>query len=777
VATLLAALAADYYFLPPYRSFSVAASNDVLALGIFTGSGLFLSVLAERLRRARWAKAIAVAQEQQLEDLSRLNEELSQQSEELSQQSEELAQQNEELQTQSEEIQALNAELTRREDLLQKMLDAARLGAAEKAVTEQICAAALEMFGPAASAAIVWEVQGDRLAARGQAGLGPGGAKLPPRPLGRSFAEVVIAENKTAGLGDVSLRPDLTLVQPPGGEPFQAVLAAPLRTDGEPFGILGIYSRQKQQWTAEQFRLAEWLAAQCAHILETLGLQEELRRLYAEQQTIFNSVPAMIWYKDTRNNFVRVNRAVAAAVGKPLEAIEGKSAYEVFPDQAEQYYRDDLEVINSGRPKLGIVEEMGTAGGGKRWVRTDKIPYRDQGGEITGVLVLTVDITDRKRAEEGLAREQANLQAVFDVVNVGMLVVAEDGAVKQVNDTISRWVKKDVAAWEGGQPGDFVGCVHALAEPAGCGHGPQCASCPIRNTFASVLQTGQPVHDVEAEAVLSVDGSQVRLWLEVSADPLVLDGKRHVILAMNNITARKKAEETLRRTAAELARSNNDLEQFAYVASHDLREPLRTVSGFVQLLQKKYADQLDAEARAFIGYAVDGAARMETLIKDLLAYARLGTRGREPVPTDAGAALRQVLDNLHESIRETAAEITHGELPAVRADPSQLTQLFQNLIGNAIKFRGEAPPKIHVDASRDGDGWRFSVSDNGIGIEPKHQEQIFEVFRRLHRREQYEGTGIGLAICKKIVDRHGGRIWVESEPGQGATFSFTLPTS
>jgi light-regulated signal transduction histidine kinase (bacteriophytochrome) len=292
-----------------------------------------------------------------------------------------------------------------------------------------------------------------------------------------------------------------------------------------------------------------------------------------------------------------------------------------------------------------------------------------------------------------------------------------------------------------------------------------------------VLQTGQPVHDVEAEAVLSVDGSQVRLWLEVSADPLVLDGKRHVILAMNNITARKKAEETLRRTAAELARSNNDLEQFAYVASHDLREPLRTVSGFVQLLQKKYADQLDAEARAFIGYAVDGAARMETLIKDLLAYARLGTRGREPVPTDAGAALRQVLDNLHESIRETAAEITHGELPAVRADPSQLTQLFQNLIGNAIKFRGEAPPKIHVDASRDGDGWRFSVSDNGIGIEPKHQEQIFEVFRRLHRREQYEGTGIGLAICKKIVDRHGGRIWVESEPGQGATFSFTLPTS
>jgi light-regulated signal transduction histidine kinase (bacteriophytochrome) len=290
------------------------------------------------------------------------------------------------------------------------------------------------------------------------------------------------------------------------------------------------------------------------------------------------------------------------------------------------------------------------------------------------------------------------------------------------------------------------------------------------------LQTGQPVHDVEAKAILSVDENEVPLWLEVSADPLVLDGKRHVVLAINNITARKQAQETLRRTADELARSNTDLQQFASVVSHDLQEPLRTVGGFVQLLQKKYKNQLDAEADQFIEFAVDGAKRMETLIRDLLAYARVGSRGLEVAPTDAAVALRQAINNLSTSIQETAAEITHGKLPTVRADAGQLVQLFQNLIGNALKFHGEAPPKIHIDACRKDNHWQFSVRDNGIGIAPESLDRIFLIFERLHARTQYPGTGIGLAICKRIVDRHGGRIWVESQPGQGATFSFTLPT-
>ncbi len=377
---------------------------------------------------------------------------------------------------------------------------------------------------------------------------------------------------------------------------------------------------------------------------------------------------------------------------------------------------------------------------------------------------------------EALAKEHANLQAVFDVVNVGMLVIDEDGAVRQVNNTVSRWLGRDVAISDSDQPGDLVGCIHALAEPAGCGHTPHCVSCPIRNTFASVLRDGQPVHDVEAQAALSIDGKEVRLWLDVSADPLLLNGKRHVILALNNVTARKRAEEALLQTTEELARSNSDLEQFASVVSHDLQEPLRAVTGFVQLLRQKYEARLGPDADQYITFAVEGAKRMETLIRDLLAYSRIGARGREPSLTDAGAALRRALENLQTSIQESAAEITHGELPTVRADGTQLAQLFQNLIGNALKFRGEAPPKIRIDACREHDSWHFSVRDNGIGIDSKDQDRIFLIFQRLHRRQQYPGTGIGLAICKRIVDRHAGRIWVESDPGQGATFHFALPT-
>ena len=264
--------------------------------------------------------------------------------------------------------------------------------------------------------------------------------------------------------------------------------------------------------------------------------------------------------------------------------------------------------------------------------------------------------------------------------------------------------------------------------------------------------------------------------VEIKASYLAFAGKEFNCASARDISDRKRSEESLRRAVQELDRSNKDLEQFAYVASHDLQEPLRTVSGFVRLLQQKYGNRLDAEADQFIEYAVDGAKRMHALIQDLLVYARIGGGSLELTPTDAGAALHRAMSNLQATVQETAAEITHGELPTVRADPTQLTQLFQNLIGNALKFRGEAPLKIHVDASRNEDHWLFSVRDNGIGIDPKHQDRIFQIFQRLHTHTQYAGTGIGLAVCKRIVDRHGGRIWVESEPEPGATFCFTLPT-
>ena len=233
----------------------------------------------------------------------------------------------------------------------------------------------------------------------------------------------------------------------------------------------------------------------------------------------------------------------------------------------------------------------------------------------------------------------------------------------------------------------------------------------------------------------------------------------------------------LRQAGRELRRSNAELEQFAYVASHDLQEPLRMVTSYLQLLERRYKANLDQDASDFIAFAVDGAARMQTLIQDLLTYSRVGTRGADFESTDCRAVLDQALQNLEVAIAESDAEISSGPLPSLSADASQLAQLLQNLIGNAIKFRGESPPRVQVEASQRDDDWLFSVQDNGIGIDPQYSDRIFQVFQRLHGIGQYPGTGIGLAVCKKIVERHRGTIWVESQPDAGATFFFTIPVS
>ncbi len=241
------------------------------------------------------------------------------------------------------------------------------------------------------------------------------------------------------------------------------------------------------------------------------------------------------------------------------------------------------------------------------------------------------------------------------------------------------------------------------------------------------------------------------------------------------VTERKQAEERLKRTLEDLARSNRELEQFAYVASHDLQEPLRMVASFTQLLAKRYQGKLDADADDFIGYAVEGANRMQKLIQDLLSYSRLGTQGKEFQPTNCETVLDKALENLQAAIEETGAVITHDPLPTVMADEAQLLQLFQNLLSNAIKFHGEESPRVHVSAEEKDGNWVFSVKDNGIGMDPKYFELVFVIFQRLQARDEYPGTGIGLAITKRIVHRHGGKIWAESEPGKGSTFFFTIP--
>ena len=238
---------------------------------------------------------------------------------------------------------------------------------------------------------------------------------------------------------------------------------------------------------------------------------------------------------------------------------------------------------------------------------------------------------------------------------------------------------------------------------------------------------------------------------------------------------RLRAEEAIKRYTKELERSNKELQQFAYVASHDLQEPLRMVGSFLQLLERRYSPQLDQDAKDFIFYAVDGAKRMQSLILDLLEYSRVGTRGKPFEKIDLNKILNLAKNNLKVAINESKANIICDQLPAIYADDTQMVQLFQNLIGNAIKFHGENTPEIHIFSTRKNGSLEVSVKDNGIGIDPRYADRIFLIFQRLHNREDYPGTGIGLAICKRIVERHGGSIWVDSREGEGSTFRFTIP--
>jgi PAS domain S-box-containing protein len=319
------------------------------------------------------------------------------------------------------------------------------------------------------------------------------------------------------------------------------------------------------------------------------------------------------------------------------------------------------------------------------------------------------------------------------------------------------------------RPEEFIGKNRWETEPVGL-------SSEEWAAHRAVLDAHQPFQDFEYGRESSAN-AEVR-YISTSGEPIFdAAGKFRGYRGVGrDVTERKRAQSVLRAAYDELARSNAELQQFAYVASHDLQEPLRMIGSYTQLLERRYGDKFDEDAREFMGFIVDGATRMKQLIEDLLAYSRVGTRGKELRPVQAQLVLDKALTNLRGAIEASGAVVTHDALPKVNVDDTQLVQLLQNLIGNAIKFRNkEETPCIHVSADDAGAEWRFCVADNGIGIEPQYFERIFLVFQRLHTRDEYAGTGIGLAICKKVVDRHGGRIWVESAPGQGSKFYFTLP--
>ena len=389
-------------------------------------------------------------------------------------------------------------------------------------------------------------------------------------------------------------------------------------------------------------------------------------------------------------------------------------------------------------------------------------PVLDEAGTVRNFIAIKQDVTERKHAEEERRFRNAILSTQMETSIDGILVVGRR------NGEILSYNRRFVDMW-----GIPAGVIESGSDERALQSVLSRLSDHPDEFLQRVEQLHASRHEASQEEVALRDG---RTFERYSAPMFGSDEQYYGrIWYFRDITERQRAEEKLKLTMADLARSNKDLEQFAYVASHDLQEPLRMVSSYTQLLARRYAGQLDAAANKYIAYAVDGANRMQRLIEDLLAYSRVGTRAKGFAPVDCAAVLDQALANLKASIEQSGAVVTHDPLPTVVHDKLLLVQLFQNLIGNAIKFHVEAPPRIHVSAEQKGDEWVLAVRDNGIGIDPQYAERIFTIFQRLHTNEEYAGTGIGLAICKKIVERHGGRIWVESHPGNGSTFCFTIP--
>ena len=379
-----------------------------------------------------------------------------------------------------------------------------------------------------------------------------------------------------------------------------------------------------------------------------------------------------------------------------------------------------------------------------------------------GILVTAAirNISVRKDAEKHLAQMEGRYRGLLEAAPDAMVVVNQVGEIVLLNVQAEKQF--------GYRRDELVGQKVKNIIPEGF----------AERLIADALRSAEDALAQQIGTGIELTGRRKNgsdFPIEIMLSPLESAEGILVTAAIRDITKRKKAEAHLLQKVEELNRSNEELGQFAYVVSHDLQEPLRMVASYTQLLSRRYKGKLDSDADEFISFAVDGASRMQRLIQDLLAYSRVGTKGKDLLDTSSEDALQQALINLRGAIKDSGALVTHDPLPAVLADEMQLIQLFQNLVGNAIKYQSPGVPRVHVSATRNGvRKWVFSVRDNGLGIDPQYFEKIFGMFQRLHKREEFAGTGIGLAICKKIVERHGGNISVESRPGLGSTFRFAL---
>ncbi len=478
-------------------------------------------------------------------------------------------------------------------------------------------------------------------------------------------------------------------------------------------------------------------------------MEEGLREVHL---ALRNAMPG-ISRVNAKGKYVAVNEAYASFLGyEPDELIGGPWEPTVHADSRDAALAAYETMLDEGK---GEFEALAVRKDGSTFYKHVLMVKRvDERGDFIGHHCFMRDITARKNAE-------------LDLKTLATIVEYSDDAIVSID------LEQGITAWNAGAEA-LLGFrrEEVLGKPIGVlwPEGKETQGKWILEQIAA----GHPVRDFVTER-LHKDGRRILVSLTVS--PIRDDDGRIVAVSsiLRDVTERVRAQEELRRTAADLARSNADLERFAYVASHDLQEPLRLLMGYLKLLDKRYGDKLEPDGNEFLRYAVDGAVRMRNQIKDLLSYSRVGFNEPKLKRVDCAEAVERALLNLKLMVDENKARVTWDELPEVEADEAQLVLLFQNLLGNALKFRSEEPPEVHVGARNGGGKWVITVTDNGIGVDPRYSERVFGVFERLHTLDDYPGTGIGLAICKRIVERHGGRIGIEPTEGPGSTFFFTLP--
>jgi PAS domain S-box-containing protein len=472
-------------------------------------------------------------------------------------------------------------------------------------------------------------------------------------------------------------------------------------------------------------------------------------------RTFANIAPAILWITEPDARCSFVSQDWFDYTGQTEKDALGFGWLEAVHPEDRDHAQRALREASSRGEGFSLEFRVRQADGEFRWALTCGRPRFNAHGGFAGYVGSVIDIHERKHA----ALTSSLLSAIVE---------SSDDAIisKDLNGVITSW-NRSAERLFGYTAGEAIGQSIAMLIPAErLGEEPE---------ILARLRRGERVEHFQTIRVRK-DSSRMNISLTVSP---VKDADGRIVGASKvarDITELVRQEEALQAANAALERANADLQQFADSASHDLQEPLRMVATYSQLLQQRFGGQLGETGARYIGYTVEGATRMESLLGALRMYTQLSMSGREPTEdVDAGAVLERALASLEVAINESGASITRGALPHIRMYEFQLEQLFQNLIGNAIRYRGDEAPRVSIAAVRQGDVWRFSVQDNGIGIEPQFQEQIFGIFKRLHNRTEYPGTGMGLAICQRIVERPGGRIWVESQPGKGSTFYFTVP--